>query len=108
MRERINRAGGIRTRGLFVPNEALYQAEPQPVLSGAETAAHPSSCIRHVLASKNATNGIESAVPQWRNPSRAQIASEMRQEQVKSDRSGAPNILKNAKTIKTEKANWVS
>jgi hypothetical protein len=24
------RAGGIRTRGLFVPNEALYQAEPQP------------------------------------------------------------------------------
>ena len=26
------RAGGIRTRGLFVPNEALYQAEPQPVI----------------------------------------------------------------------------
>ena len=24
------RAGGIRTRDLFVPNEALYQAEPQP------------------------------------------------------------------------------
>jgi hypothetical protein len=28
---RCGRAGGIRTRGLFVPNEALYQAEPQPV-----------------------------------------------------------------------------
>ena len=28
---RHGRAGGIRTRGLFVPNEALYQAEPQPV-----------------------------------------------------------------------------
>ena len=28
---RGGRAGGIRTRGLFVPNEALYQAEPQPV-----------------------------------------------------------------------------
>ncbi len=27
----VGRAGGIRTRGLFVPNEALYQAEPQPV-----------------------------------------------------------------------------
>ena len=26
----VGRAGGIRTRGLFVPNEALYQAEPQP------------------------------------------------------------------------------
>ena len=25
-----NRAGGIRTRGLLVPNEALYQAEPRP------------------------------------------------------------------------------
>ena len=24
------RAGGIRTRGLLVPNEALYQAEPRP------------------------------------------------------------------------------
>ncbi len=24
------RAGGIRTHDLFVPNEALYQAEPQP------------------------------------------------------------------------------
>ena len=24
------RAGGIRTHGLFDPNEALYQAEPQP------------------------------------------------------------------------------
>jgi hypothetical protein len=30
----IGRAGGIRTRGLFVPNEALYQAEPQPVFEG--------------------------------------------------------------------------
>ena len=26
-----NRAGGIRTHGLHVPNVALYQAEPQPV-----------------------------------------------------------------------------
>jgi hypothetical protein len=26
-----NRAGGIRTHGLYVPNVALYQAEPQPV-----------------------------------------------------------------------------
>ena len=26
----IGRAGGIRTHGLFDPNEALYQAEPQP------------------------------------------------------------------------------
>lgn len=26
------RAGGIRTRGLLVPNEALYQAEPRPDL----------------------------------------------------------------------------
>ena len=26
----IGRAGGIRTRGLLVPNEALYQAEPRP------------------------------------------------------------------------------
>ena len=26
------RAGGIRTHGLFDPNEALYQAEPQPEL----------------------------------------------------------------------------
>lgn len=31
---RNGRAGGIRTRGLFVPNEALYQAEPQPVNQG--------------------------------------------------------------------------
>ena len=29
--QKRGRAGGIRTRGLFVPNEALYQAEPQPV-----------------------------------------------------------------------------
>ena len=29
-RRENGRAGGIRTRGLFVPNEALYQAEPQP------------------------------------------------------------------------------
>src|SRR5260221_5646382 len=27
----MNRAGGIRTHGLHVPNVALYQAEPQPV-----------------------------------------------------------------------------
>lgn len=27
---RSGRAGGIRTRGLLVPNEALYQAEPRP------------------------------------------------------------------------------
>lgn len=27
----LSRVGGIRTHGLFVPNEALYQAEPQPV-----------------------------------------------------------------------------
>ena len=27
----VNRAGGIRTHGLHVPNVALYQAEPQPV-----------------------------------------------------------------------------
>jgi hypothetical protein len=31
-RDFMNRAGGIRTRGLFVPNEALYQAEPQPAI----------------------------------------------------------------------------
>jgi hypothetical protein len=29
-----NRAGGIRTHGLHVPNVALYQAEPQPVMTG--------------------------------------------------------------------------
>ena len=29
---RKHRAGGIRTRGLLVPNEALYQAEPRPDL----------------------------------------------------------------------------
>jgi hypothetical protein len=29
-----NRAGGIRTHGLYVPNVALYQAEPQPVMNG--------------------------------------------------------------------------
>jgi hypothetical protein len=28
--ERNGRAGEIRTRGLLVPNEALYQAEPRP------------------------------------------------------------------------------
>jgi hypothetical protein len=28
------RAGGIRTHGLHVPNVALYQAEPQPVMNG--------------------------------------------------------------------------
>src|ERR1700759_4337206 len=28
------RAGGIRTHGLYVPNVALYQAEPQPVMNG--------------------------------------------------------------------------
>ncbi len=27
---KTGRAGGIRTRGLLVPNEALYQAEPRP------------------------------------------------------------------------------
>ena len=32
------RAGGIRTRGLFVPNEALYQAEPQPVCAARRAA----------------------------------------------------------------------
>ena len=31
-----NRAGGIRTHGLHVPNVALYQAEPQPVNFGWE------------------------------------------------------------------------
>jgi hypothetical protein len=30
--ERKNRAGGIRTRGLLHPRQALYQAEPQPEL----------------------------------------------------------------------------
>jgi hypothetical protein len=29
-----DRAGGIRTHGLYVPNVALYQAEPQPVVNG--------------------------------------------------------------------------
>ena len=28
----MSRAGGIRTHDLFVPNEALYQAEPQPAV----------------------------------------------------------------------------
>jgi hypothetical protein len=30
---RVGRAGGIRTHGLFVPNEARYQTAPQPALS---------------------------------------------------------------------------
>ena len=32
--DRPDRAGGIRTHGLHVPNVALYQAEPQPVTNG--------------------------------------------------------------------------
>ena len=34
-RERGYRAGGIRTRGLLHPRQALYQAEPQPELFAA-------------------------------------------------------------------------
>ena len=34
-RERGYRAGGIRTRGLLHPRQALYQAEPQPELVAA-------------------------------------------------------------------------
>jgi hypothetical protein len=34
LREKSGRAGGIRTHGLHVPNVALYQAEPQPVMNG--------------------------------------------------------------------------
>jgi hypothetical protein len=34
LRKKSGRAGGIRTHGLHVPNVALYQAEPQPVLNG--------------------------------------------------------------------------
>ena len=30
--DRVGRAGGIRTRGLLNPIQALYQAEPRPVL----------------------------------------------------------------------------
>ncbi len=33
-RNHLGRDDWIRTSGLFVPNEALYQAEPQPVLKG--------------------------------------------------------------------------
>jgi Phage integrase family len=29
-RENVSRGGGIRTHGLFVPNEARYQAAPHP------------------------------------------------------------------------------
>gem|GEM_PF-689531 len=29
----MSRGGGIRTHGLFVPNEARYQAAPHPVAS---------------------------------------------------------------------------
>src|ERR1700733_3393826 len=34
LRRQSGRAGGIRTHGLYVPNVALYQAEPQPVMTG--------------------------------------------------------------------------
>jgi hypothetical protein len=34
LQDRSGRAGGIRTHGLHVPNVALYQAEPQPVING--------------------------------------------------------------------------
>jgi hypothetical protein len=30
VKEKIGRGGRIRTSGLLVPNQALYQAEPRP------------------------------------------------------------------------------
>jgi hypothetical protein len=41
-REQSGRAGGIRTHGLHVPNVALYQAEPQPVVNGRTEVISPS------------------------------------------------------------------
>ncbi len=51
------RAGGIRTRGLFVPNEALYQAEPQPVTQS-----------RNYLGKRSRSQNDESVPPLSQQP----------------------------------------
>ena len=40
-----NRAGGIRTRDLLNPIQALYQAEPRPVFSLLELNGTPANAI---------------------------------------------------------------